>query len=346
MSQRPTRSERELWQQALSMKCTEPHFIAENLLSLLPGNGHKPVAARFSAAIVRARLTDRMTIRYQPDGGRAIYAKAYYDADFGRLVYRWQRYLWENDLGPASREQVPEPLGYVAQERMLFMRAASGLRVSDLVLAGSLEQVKRLMRVSALWLAKLHRATVPDLPVESPCERMELLKTVDLLAKVAAACPERTSQLIDLVHQWKEVSFVTNFSPKLVTLHGQFRPAHVFVQRENVVVIDLDKFTLSDPAKDVARFAHAMTKTCIELGGDLSRIAALVEEFISAYDVYAPGNLANLRYYMALYSLKGLGKVWKKEKKPGDANRTAFGEMHLAGFQKWVQSRPCVTSAA
>jgi aminoglycoside phosphotransferase (APT) family kinase protein len=286
-----------------------------------------------------------MTIRYQPDGGRAIYAKAYFDGDFGCLVYRWQRYLWENGFGVRSKEQVPEPLGYVARESMLLMRAVSGIPVSDLMLAGSLGQAKRLMRLSALWLAKFHKLPVPGLQAESPCERMEILKTADLLAKVAAACPERTSLLIDLVHQWKDVAFVTNSSPKLVSLHGQFRPAHVFVQREAVVAIDLDKLTLSDPAKDVARFAHSMTKACMELGGDLSRVTALVKEFISAYDMHAPGNLANLRYYMALYSLKQLGKVWKN-KKPDDANRAALSRMHLAGFQKWVQSKSCFASAA
>lgn len=345
MSHRAPKSAREQWQQTLASKCTDLGFIAENLLCLLPEIGNRPVATPISAAVVRARLTDRMTIRYQPDGGRAIYAKAYYDGDFGCLVYRWQRYLWENDFGPTSKEQVPEPLGYVEQERVLLMRAASGLPVSELILAGSLEEGKRLMRMSALWLAKFHKALVPDLPVESPCERMEILKTAALLAKVAAACPERASLLIDLVHQWKEVSLVTSFSPKLVAMHGQFRPAHVFVQGETVVAIDLDKLTLSDPAKDAARFAHSMTKTCMELAGDLSRIAALAEEFISAYDMYAPGNLANLRYYMALYSLKQLGKVWKN-KKPGDANRVAFGQMHLAGFQKWAQSNSVFTSAA
>jgi hypothetical protein len=345
MSHKAPKSERELWQQTLATKCTDSRFIAENLLCLLPRIGNRPVATRFSAAVVRARLTDRMTIRYEPDGGRAIYAKAYYDGDFGCLVYRWQCYLWENGFGPRSKERVPEPLGYVARERMLLMRAASGPPISDLILAGSLEQAKRLMRMSALWLAKFHTVPVPDLPVESPCERMEILRTADLLAKVAAACPERTSLLIDLVHQWKEVAFVTNSAAKLVTLHGQFRPAHVFVDRETVVAIDLDKLTLSDPAKDVARFVHSMTKSSIAPAGALSRIAALAEEFISAYEMYAPGNLDNLRYYMALYSLKQLGKVWKN-KNPSDANRAAFGQMHLAGFQKWAQSNSCFTSAA
>jgi aminoglycoside phosphotransferase (APT) family kinase protein len=343
MSHSDTRSEREQWQQTLATKCIDPRFIAENLLYLLPGIGDRPLATHFSATVVRAKVTDRMTIRYQPDGGRAIYAKAYYDGDFGCLAYQWLRHLWENDFGPRSKEQVPEPLGYVAQEKMLLMREASGLPVSDFIHEGSLEQAKRLMRMSALWLAKFHTGVVPDLQVESPCESMEILGTADLLAKVAAACPERTSLLLDLVHQWKEVALVANFHPKLVPVHGQFRPAHVFMQRETVVAIDLDKFTLSDPAKDVARFVHVMTKTCI--AGDLSRIAALVDEFISAYDMYAPGNLDNLRYYMALYSLKELGKVWKN-KKLGDARRAAFGQMHLTGFQKWAQSSSCLTSAA
>jgi hypothetical protein len=59
----------------------------------------------------------------------------------------------------------------------------------------------------------------------------------------------------------------------------------------------------------------------------------------------ASGNLANLRYYMALYSLKQLGKAWKN-KKSDDTDRAAFAQIHLAGFQKWAQSRSCFTSAA
>src|SRR5215831_1312936 len=164
MSHRAPKSEREQWQNALLPKCTDPRFIAENVVHLLSGSGSRPVATRFSANVVRARVTDRLTIRYQPDGGPAIYAKAYYDGDFGWLVYRWQRCLWDGDFGSQSKEQVPEPLGYVAQEKMLLMRAASGLLVSDLLFAGSLEQTKSLMRMSALWLAKFHKTLVPDLP--------------------------------------------------------------------------------------------------------------------------------------------------------------------------------------
>jgi Phosphotransferase enzyme family len=345
MSHKETRSERAQWQQTLVTKCTDPRFIAENLIPLLPGIGDWPVATRFSAAVVRAKATDRLTIRYEPDQGRAIYAKAYYDDGFGCLAYGWLRYLWENDFGPTSNEQVPEPLGYVAQNKMLFMWAASGPPVSDFILLGSLEQAKSLMRMAARWLAKFHSTLVPDLQVESLCERMETLRTADLLAKVAAACPERTSLLLDLVRQWKEVAVLTNCRPKLVPVHGQFRPAHVFVQGETVVGIDLDKLTLSDPAKDVARFVHVMTKTCVEPAADVSRIAVLVEEFVSAYDMYTPCNLENLRYYLALYSLKELGKVWKN-KKLGDADRAAFGQMYLTGFQKWVQSNSSLTFAA
>lgn len=345
MSHSDTRPEREQWQQTLAAKCTDPRFIAENLLCLLPEIGNRPVETPFSAAILRAKVTDRMTIRYQSDAGRPIYAKAYYDGGLGSLAYCWARYLWENGFGPRSKERIPEPLGYVARERILWMRAAAGLPVSDFILSGSLEHAKRLMRMSALWLARFHKEPVPDLQVESPCERMEILRTTGLLAKVAAACPERASLLLDLVHHWKEVTFVAKFPHKLMTVHGQFRPAHVFVQRETVAAIDLDKLTLSDPAKDVARFAHSMMKVCTSPPGDLSRIATLVEEFISAYDLYAPGNLDNLRYFMALYSLKELGKVWKN-KKLGDADRATFGQMHLAGFRKWAQSNSCFASAA
>ena len=345
MSLRGTRTEREQWQQMLASKCIDSHFIGENFSWLLRNDGKPVEPTSFSAEVVRAKATDRMTIRYRHDGDRAIYAKAYYDANFACLAYRWLRLLWESDFGSLSKEQVPEPLGYLPQQKMLLMREVHGAPVSEFILTGSLDQAKRLMQLSARWLAKFHAAVVPDLQIQTLWESMEILKTVDLLAKVAAACPERTSQLLDLVHQWKEVTLAINFPTKLAPVHGQFRPAHVFVQRDTVVAIDLDKLALSDPAKDVARFIHVMTKTCIESDGDLSRVAGLADEFMSSYESYSPGNLGNLHYYMALYALKELSKVWKKRRLDA-TSRVAVSELHLTRFQKWAQSSSASPSAA
>jgi len=336
MSLRGTRTEREQWQQTLASKCIDSSFIAENFSWLLPKNGRQTEATSLSVEVVRAKATDRMTIRYQPGGACAIYAKAYFDTNFGWRAYRWLRYLWEHGFGSMSKEQVPEPLGYLAQQRMLLMREVSGAPLSESLLVGSLEQAKRLMRMSALWLAKFHAGLIPDLQAQTEWDSMEILKTIDLLAKVAAACPERASLLLDLIHQWKELTLRANSPFRRVPVHGQFRPAHVFVRGDIVVAIDLDKLLLSDPAKDVARFIHVMTKTCIESAGDLSRITALGDEFMSSYDAYSPGNLGNLRYYMALYALKELAKVFKK-RRLDDTSRTDLSELHLTRFQKWAR---------
>jgi aminoglycoside phosphotransferase (APT) family kinase protein len=311
MSHEGTRSERESWKQRCEARFSERDFVrgkVEPLIPELAGNDHRGGTATFA----RAKATGRMTLRYEFAETTAVYAKAYYCDRFGVEAYEWLRKLWVNGFGPQSCYRVPQPLGYIAEESMLVMREVRGAAVSDLAVKGTREQAVEAMRAAARWLLRLHRSHVDGLEIEPPCEQIEVLTTTALLAKVAAHFPKRVPSLIDMVHQLRELAPSGRSSVKLTALHGEYRPAHVFIDGDSVSVIDLDRIRLSDPAKDVSRFVHVVKKTCYEGGATHARL--LAQEFVEEYRTGAPENLAHLAYFDALYALKALAKVVKSTK--------------------------------
>jgi aminoglycoside phosphotransferase (APT) family kinase protein len=336
MSHEGTRAERESWKQRCEARFSERDFVrlkVEPLIPELARNGDGGGTATFA----RAKATGRMTLRYEFAETGAVYAKAYYSNGFGLDAYEWLRKLWREGFGSHSNYRVPQPLGYIAEESMLVMRAVRGAAVSDLVVKGTREQAVKAVRVAARWLLRLHRSHLDGLDVEPPCEQIEVLKTAALLAKVAAQFPERAPYLIDMVHQLKELAPSGSSPVKLTALHGEYRPAHVFIERDSVSVIDLDRIRLSDPAKDVSRFVHVLKKTCYESGGGTVRAHLLAREFIEEYRMGAPANLAHLAYFDALYALKAFAKVVKitkaEEPAPEAMERLYLDDFALATQQ-------------
>jgi aminoglycoside phosphotransferase (APT) family kinase protein len=310
MSHEGTRSERDSWKQRCEATFSERDFVrgkVEPLIPELAGNGHRGGTATF----VRAKATGRMTLRYEFAETAAVYAKAYYSNRLGLEAYEWLRKLWGDGFGSQSYYRVPQPLGYIAEESMLVMREVRGAAVSELAVKGTREQAAEAMRVAARWLVRLHRSHLDGLDIEPACEQIEVLTTAALLAKVAAQFPERAPSLIDMVHQLRELAPSGSSSVKLTALHGEYRPAHVFIEGDSVSVIDLDRIRLSDPAKDVSRFVHVLKKTCYEGGAGAVHACLLAREFVEEYRMGAPENLAHLAYFDALYSLKAFAKVVK-----------------------------------
>src|SRR5205823_6895 len=96
--------------------------------------------------------------------------------------------------------EIPEPLGFIEEPSLLLMRRAEGTPLNELAAASSLEQALGAARVAARWLVKYHATHMPGLPVQSPCEAIEIFKTADMLAKTAADCPCHSSLLIGMLH--------------------------------------------------------------------------------------------------------------------------------------------------
>jgi hypothetical protein len=345
MTNKSARAERQKWDESWEARATDPAFIARNVASLLPelSDGHRD--ARCRVEIVRAKRTGRLTVRYEFEGVATIYAKIYFDKVAAEKASDLLRHFWQNGFDSRSSYQVPEPLGYLPEEQTVFMRAARGASLIDLIAAGPIEDAARGTRAAAHWLAKFHSLTFPSLPRESMCERIGIFKLAPLLAKVSAARPEREPLLLDLLHELRCIAPTSDLPSRCVPFHGEFRAEHVFVEGDTASVIDLEGLRLSSPDKDVARFAHCVMKFSFENSRDVSRAVHMVDEFLREYEALASEALTHVPYFRAFYSLKELAKAMKS-RGIEEHERGTHEEFYLAEFNRNLQESQARSAAA
>src|SRR5881396_1705874 len=304
-----------------------PGFVARHVRSLLK---ERALGAGCKVEIVRGEGTGWTTLRYAFDDGVTVYGKVYTNG-MGPATFSLLRRLWENGFGPGSAERVPEPLGFCAEEKLLLMRAARGAPLKALLLREPIEQVLPGVRAAARWLARLHASTPAGLPREPPCNRVKVFDLADRLGKAAANHPEDLGLLLDRLQRLRTLAPAGREA--LVPTHGQYTPANVFIDGPDVVVIDVDRISLSDPAKDVAMFlfrAAALRAKEAGLPGEAER---LVREFLDAYREQAALPIENLPYYTALFSLNAFAKS-AKDHTAGDPVRRQAEAIHLDRFER------------
>lgn len=335
MARAGTRLDRHAWKQNQEALIRQPAFIAEQVSPLVPEIARDANLPEGAVEIVREKAAGRMTLRYVFGSNVQIYGKAYFDFSLAADAHTALSHLWIQGFAAGSTLRVPEPLGFIPDANLVLMRTAEGVSLDKRVATGPIEHALEGARLAARWLVKYQGTSIPGLRAESPCERLEILKIADAIAKVAAECPEHSALLIDMIHGLRAVAPRKNSSPPDVPMHGQFRPNHVFVNGSGLTVIDIEKICLSDPAKDVARFCHVLKKTCLEERGDSERSDRIAREFISEYRRHSESNLKNLAYFRALFALKAFAKLLKN-RKVEESQRQTMCEAYRADFERWV----------
>ncbi len=333
MTRAEMRLKRRNWKERQEELAADREFVAQEVVPLVPELTRSLDPVNWTIEIVRSKATDRTTLRYAFGCIAVIYGKLYFDPSLGRATYSTLAHLWKQGFAAGSGLEVPEPLGFLEEANLLLVRRAGGRPLNELATAASLEEALTAVRMAARWLAKYHATEIPGLPVQSPCERIEILSIADALAKVAAEYPQGSSLLISMLHDLHGALSTGKSSSRLVPTHGQFRPAHVFSDGKRATVIDIEKVCLSDPAKDVARFVHALKKICVEEGRNPQRGDELSQEFIAEYRMLSPSGLENLAYFRALLALKAFAKLLKSHK-VDEGERQAIGKMYRLEFER------------
>lgn len=306
-------------------------FVAERIIPLVPEVSRASTRPGWLSSIVRAKGTGRITLRYDFSNNSTIYAKAYTDT-LGLQSYIALESLWLDGFGKTTAMHVPEPLGFIEDEKVLVMRRAEGVPLSRLLFDETANlNVFQAARAAARWLAQLHASVMCFIPTEPPCERIKLFKLSDMMAKAAAAYPEQLSLLLELLQKVRALAPCES-STILAPTHGQYTPANVFLCRDHASVIDLDRVCLSDPAKDVAMFVHRVRSLMFKDADDHTNADFIVREFLDEYRKLAPDNLTNLAYYQALYALKGFAKI-AKDRGPNDPLRKPLEFFYLSTLE-------------
>jgi hypothetical protein len=267
-----------------------------------------PVLERsdFIRDVVWRRLDDRVEppevelvhhrhgiVEYRFAGADRVFAKPFSDADAGLAAYEIQRALWEGGFGPGASHRVPEPIAYLADERVILMAAATGERLRELA-QGDWPPWADALGGGARWLAALHGSPLRLGPPDDATRRV--LHLARRAAQTAARRPDLERMLTRLLDQLGDRLPVRGTTP-VVQTHGRYHPQHVYVDSGSVVVIDADRATPGDAAKDVGEFLHRLRADVRSAGIDSETADRAGALFVREYRARGPSDLLALEFY-------------------------------------------------
>jgi hypothetical protein len=245
----------------------------------------------------------RTVLEYRFEGGLRLFAKRYPQCEDATTSYDVLRLLEEQGFGPGSPHRVPEPLGCFAEWGVVVIRAAPGRCMTSL--AEHPERWEEGLRAAAGWLARLHSLTV-DSEATGEDQLQGLFRLAQRATGAAARHPSVADLLVALIEELAARAAGVAESGSRAQTHGRYHAGHVFITPETVTVIDLDRASVADPAKDLGEFLHRVRTHARRAGlGDVAAertTLAFLDEY-AARGVFVPGALAYYWSYSILSTL-------------------------------------------
>jgi Phosphotransferase enzyme family len=233
-------------------------------------------------------------LEYRFEGGRHVFAKPFPDAERATAAYEIQRALWEGGFGPGSVNRVPEPIAYLPDERVILMGAAPGERLRELGTGGR-SAWEQALGGAARWLAALHSAPHRLGPPDDAARRA--LHLARRVAQTAARRPELEHLLARLLEDLAARTPAPRAVRPDVQTHGRYHPQHVYVGSDCVTVIDADRATPGDAAKDVGEFLHRLRADTMTAGLDGEAADRASAAFVEEYARASSTDLSGLEFY-------------------------------------------------
>lgn len=195
-----------------------------------------------------------------------------------------------------SEYTIPKPLAYIPSLRLLLVEKVEGVYTKDLFVKGNQYQQTHAAIRSAQWLARFH--ALPPIPGRVVGSNLVLSRSAKACQQIGENCPTLAQKAQRLFHEIEEASTRLIDIPMTVS-HGDFLPGHVMFRGNQVVVIDLDSFVLSDPSRDVARFIlFGIQRLAAKRLGSIHALDRAAEQFLSAYLALGrPDIMKNLNFY-------------------------------------------------
>jgi hypothetical protein len=277
--------------------------------------------------VVQNTGTGRLTLRYDFNSGETVYAKLYTDK-LGAHSYKVLKALWDNGFDDDSHFRVPEPLAFLPDHNLVLMRGVPGIPLVKALNGDGEMDLNEGCRKAARWLAMFHRSSIRVGDPEPDWDSLKVFRLSVRLVKAAAARSNQSLALLDFMHSLK--ALLKDLPPKrLITqTHGRYHHEHVFINGDDVAVIDLDRCQPTDPAKDVAEFLRVLRMSAFRLHHDMSRANEATQAFLDEYFRYLPEVAASLPFYWSAFlSLSLFGML--KKLGPDDPRWATMLDFHL-----------------
>ncbi len=210
--------------------------------------------------------------------------------DNGAAIFQLMQQLWQSPACLEHRLNIPKPLMYQPELKMLWQTGVPGIMLSELqdqttLFIKSMENVGRQLGI-------LHQVSLVDCRQrhDQKFNYQELTKVENLLSKFNAPARNKIVPLITRLSQLLPL----DPSGQEVTLHGDLHPKNILVDSNRVYLIDLDNIGIGSPLQDVGSFIAALLN--LQLMASISSPLAKqsIKVFILAYRESVPWTINDL----------------------------------------------------
>jgi streptomycin 6-kinase len=204
---------------------------------------------------VDLRASVRLTVRARESHSGSVSERRFFAKVYGGRDQAERAWTVQQDLAVAVRA-ASAPFGlaplvaYLPDARVLVQDEVQALSLPHIIRRADPETVAEAVRRAARAIAALHR-----LSITAPEHRLELdrtdparlRRTADILRN---SRPDLAGVVAEIERQINDGLDAIGRLPA-VPIHGDLKPAHVLLEEERVVLIDLDKFAAGEPMLDV-----------------------------------------------------------------------------------------------
>ncbi|MFQ5682644.1 MAG: aminoglycoside phosphotransferase family protein [Candidatus Binatia bacterium] len=224
-----------------------------------------------------------------------LYGKIYAD-EKGAEIYGVMRELWESHARQSGQLRIAQPLGYHPQLKILWQLGLPGttLLERDMVSPHFLT----FLRKAAVTVATLHRSPGFYFRTISRSDSVARLRDArQILSLVRPSCQESLDPLIDrLLLQSENLG-----EQPVAVVHGDLHLKNVFVDGDQIALIDMDNLCHGSPWQDVASFIAYIVFNGIVQGISSHLIQQMVTVFCEQYQQNVPWKARRsvFNWYMA-----------------------------------------------
>jgi len=192
-------------------------------------------------------------------------------------------HLYRSGFGPSSIDRIstPEPVGCVPEWNMWLQRRVPGLPATDLLTGPEGRLVARRI---ARGLHKLNDLGPPTRRRHTMSDELRILH--EKLPLVASLNPRWSPRIRRILAQCERLGASMGERP-LQPIHRDLHAGNVVVDGNRTYILDLDLYTMGDPALDAGNFIGHLTELAIRRTGDPLALRDLEQAFENAFVRFA-----------------------------------------------------------
>lgn len=224
--------------------------------------------------LIRHKPGRRIIVRYDLEDGTVLYGKSF-ASKRGAKVYEIATTLWDTNAFGRDR-LMPRPAAWLPDLKLILTHEVKGDPIVKRLLEGDVDPAANI----AFALYHLHTSAV-DLERWHDID-VELRPLTPRLADICSHAPELADEAEDLLERL--MTFDTR------ALCWRYRPIHrdmyhdqVLADGDQLVVLDLDDASMSEPLVDVANFTAHLMLLGIQQPGDATLLDTVILAFEEQY---------------------------------------------------------------